>query len=66
MKDYVVEVWEFVPENERTREEIEWRIDHRVTRTMEFNDILAAWQWVLDNKIECYTVFKTVCVIDNS
>ena len=66
MKNYVVEVWEPIPNGEQTPQEKEWKLNHRVTNQEGFVTLLDAWNWVIDNHVGKYTVYNTECVIDNS
>ena len=61
---YTVEVWEPLPPEKITNDGI--RIDHHVTQEKVFLRIIDAWNWVLENNIEKYAVYKAECIIDNS
>ena len=61
---YTVEVWEPLPSDQI--KEGNPQITHHVTQQETFWKLIDAWNWVLDNKIEKYTVYKGECIIDNS
>ncbi len=61
MTKYIVEVWAPTPKSVPNAPED----DLIPIERKEFWDPIDAWNWVLENKIERYAIWKAECVVDN-
>ena len=65
MSKYILEIWGPLPEKE-WKTTMGFTVKAKVVDKKEFYILLDVWQYVLDKKIEQYTVYQAKCIIDNS
>lgn len=66
MTTYFLKIWTDIPEGKPKPKAAGLTIEREVTQILSFYTLLEVWNYVLENKIEHYSVYQSECVIDES